>query len=425
MCFLGILLYFVIIFAQPQELNLPIKGWPLEQIVMGITGVSFLCGSLLNRRIKLFNAHQNILMVWLWGVIVVSTFQVGWTAYTFNVFIEWGKFIIAYFLIINIIDSQKKLKLAVWTIVLSMSVTAVIGMLQHYGIDYTGIGTKLYNDALGRIVRIRGVGIFGMNQLAHACAFVIPLIFGLFLVTRNIFAKLFLAALFLCYYYVIYLTVSRGGMLAGFFVVALLVMSFTKSKKIKSAGLGIVIVVSILIIHVLPRLETVGSFKTESSAKGRLDVWGEALSVLKNSHFLGVGKGQFREYCSISPHNSYIQTVTELGIAGLFLWLALFYYSFKNLKLIGQAAEKSGTKFQIIFIKCFRVSLGTYLVSSYFSGSAYYSILYAMFALAVVMQYDVHAPGGPRERVRFRFKDLRTIFLFEAAAILVIHLMAL
>lgn len=420
MLFLGLLIYLLLVFVRPQEFIASIRGWRLEQAVMGVVVIGLSFRLLSAKKYKLFNSHQNILMILFWIAVVLSTFKILWISYTFNTFIEWGKFILIYFAIINIIDSQRKLEITIWTIVLGMLITAGMGILQHYGIDVTGVGSKLYRDSNTIITRIRGIGIFDMNQLAHACAFVNPLVFGLFLKTKNILLKLILVTIFAVFYYAIYLTVSRGGIIAGIAVIALIFIFFTRNKLAKVFGIGVTSAVFVFLLKVLPRLQTITAYQTEVSAKSRLDVWGEALMVLKTSPILGVGKNQFGEYCSISPHNSYIQTVTELGLIGLFLWLALFYYSIKNLRFIEQANTKSLTKFQIIFSKCIQISLITYLISSLFSGSAYYITLYIMFALVVVLQYTSGLEFF-QKKPYFYFRNLISILIAESCVILIIH----
>jgi O-antigen ligase len=412
MLFLGVILYIFNFFLQPQCFIPAVKGWQVDKIVMGTVIILWIIGMLKAKKMHFFNAQQNKLMIMFYFVIVISTLSVNWLTYSFNTFIGWGKVVLIYFALINIVNSYKKLKTIIWVAVLSLSITALLGILQKYGIDYFGTGLDKG--------RIQGVGIFNMNQLAHVLAFLIPMILYLFSTTKNIFLKLILLIISLEYYYAIFLTESRAGLLCVVITIFFFFVFFTKSKLIKIFGFVISIVLFTLLLQLSPRLQTIST--TEVSAKGRLDAWGDGLVAFKSSPFLGVGKDQFTEHAVRASHNSYVQTLTELGIFGLFIWLALFYFSFKNLRYISNSKNKLVTKNESFLSKCFQISLYAYLINSFFSGSAYYEQLYIMFALIVVLQILTNINNLKGNRI-FIAKDMMFILFVETAIVLIIRLL--
>jgi O-antigen ligase len=411
MLFFGTLLYIFNLFVQPQLFIPFVINWHVDKIVMGSLTILLFFQAITKRKLRFLDMHQSVLMVLFWIVIVLSTLSVAWITYTFNTFIEWGKMFLIYFVIVNTVNSQKKLEAVIWIIVLSISVTAYFSILQHFGIDLYGTGL-LEN-------RIRGVGIFMMNQLAHVLVFVTPLAMGLFFKTRRLFLRLVLIIILGIYLTAIYFTFSRAGFIAELLVFVLLISYFVKRRTARIICFGVILLLSIFLWQFAPRLQTVSEYKTEASAKGRLDVWGQALTVLKSFPFLGVGKDRFREHCFIAPHNSYIQSATELGLIGFFIWLSFFYYSFKNLKLI-HINGKEVTDAHEIFSKSFQISLWAYLISSFSSGSAYYETLYVMFALVVALQYLTGINIFKDNRF-FYIRDIFYIGLAEIAIIAGIH----
>jgi O-antigen ligase len=296
-----------------------------------------------------------------------------------------------------------------------MAVTASMGILQYYGNDITGTGMRVGD-------RIRGVGIFDTNQLAYTLAFCLPLIFGLFISTGSFFSKYFLIIIFSVYSYCIYLTQSRGGLLCSVFVIFLLFFIFNRNKIVKIFGIIFSVLTFSILLKYAPRLTTTFEYKTDDSAIGRIDAWGSGLASLKNNLFLGIGKDQFRENFGIAAHNGFIQVATELSLIGLFIWLALYYFSIRNLRIIDNSNQGSKEISSQIFSKAFQVSLYTYLMGSFFQSSEYYITLYILFALIVVLQSQTNL-NISKKFAMVTFKDIRNVFAFEVIAIVLIKLL--
>lgn len=416
MLFLGILLFITIVFVQPQEFLPAVKGMPLVAMVMGAISAGYVCHLFASKRRETIRAHQNVLMIVFWIIIVLSTFAVHWLSYTRTIFIEWGKVVLIYFLMINIVNTQKKLTIIFWTVVFSGAILSLFGILQWHGIDVTGAGFSSDTTAL----RIRGIGIFDTNQLAYTMDFLSPCVFALFVLNKNFFLRIILVSIFFMYYYTVMLTDSRGGLIGAVLVVFLIFLKFNKKKIVHVVGSIIASLLFIGLLHSSSRLETITSYHSDASSMTRINVWGEALIILKESLFLGIGYNQFEERVGISPHNSYIQVVTELGLMGLFIWLAVFYYSIKNLRQIDSLNDSLEYRTQKIFAKCLQISLFVYLFSSFFNGSAYYITLYFLFALVVIVQNTTRMDSLKKQPL-FLINDLLRIAIFEIALLFIIH----
>jgi putative inorganic carbon (hco3(-)) transporter len=404
-------LFLIVIFVQPQEFWAPLHGARLVIVTLGAAGFTWLFRVMGKHRISY--AQQNKLMVLLWMIITLSVIQVGWASFVLTTFINWGKFVLIYFMMSTLIDSPASLRRVMWVIVLSMAFTAWMGVQQYYGTDLTGVG-------IGRFGRIRGIGIFDTNQLAYTCGFLLPLIYAVFRLSRNPLGKLIALGSFVLFYYTIYLTGSRGGLLAGVFFFLLLFIVLTKSKTAKMTGIVLSWLLLTFLFTIAPRMQTVSTYKEDASAMGRLSVWGEALISLKSKP-LGVGKDQFEDYFEIAPHSSYIEVISELGVFGLFVWLALFYYSIKNLQtIVREFASKD--RQMTVMAQSLQISLLMYLVGSFFSGNGYYVTLIVLFGLTASLQRASRLEQFARPQ-RFAFKDLRAIALLEFALIAFIYIL--
>ena len=209
-------------------------------------------------------------------------------------------------------------------------------------------------------------------------------------------------------------------MICAVMVVGLLFIVFNKKKHVRAFGLTLAVLLFVFCLQFSSRLQTVSGGQEDGSFKGRTDAWGAALINLKSYPF-GIGKEQFQDYFDIAAHNSYIQVVSEIGVFGLFVWLAIFYYSIKNLRLISGHFEPGLINDrQRTVSKSLQVSLFAYLIGSFFSNSGYYITLYILFALIVSLQ-RLASPAIFKKNKLFQFKDLARIGTLEIVIILLIH----
>jgi O-antigen ligase len=412
MLYFGLLLFAFLTFAQPQLYVPLIKGKPVVALVMGSVGAVWALRTMGGEKTNFSRAPQNVFMVLMWAVVTASTLGTAWLGYSKEIFNEWGKTVVIYFLFISIVTTLRQVRALLWVIVLSMGVTGFLSILQLYGIDYAGLGAMLEG-------RVRGLGIFGTNQLAYGLCFCTPLAFGLFITTRRVTSRLGLAVVFAVYLYALFITQSRGGFLCMTAVVVMLFLLFDKGRWAKIAGIIAGVLCFGALMKFAPRFSSSLDYQSDASALGRLGAWSGGLVELKNHPFLGIGKGQFVDTFGIAPHNSYIEAVTELGIAGLFLWLGLFYFSFKYLRRSGIDDTAADARLTKVFARSLQASLGAYLVGSCFSSSAYYIPLYMLIALAVILQR--RSPAA--RTMQCTLRDLFIIGGIEGAVLLCIHWM--
>jgi hypothetical protein len=168
-------------------------------------------------------------------------------------------------------------------------------------------------------VRWRGV-LQDPNELALAVSIGLPLAFAFGgrkkKLRHALFALLTLAAVLVC----ATLTRSRGGQIV--FLVVLGAYFLQRFGK-KGAIVGGLLAAPLVVLG--------GRSGSEASASSmdRIEAWYEAISMFRSNPFYGIGFGQFGEYHHLTAHNSYMLTLAELGLPGLFLFSMLFYVSSK------------------------------------------------------------------------------------------------
>lgn len=139
----------------------------------------------------------------------------------------------------------------------------------------------------------------------------------------------------------IFLTGSRGGMLA--FAVSALLMLTRKTRTITGKSKIILLVIFLVFIMAAPidmeryaTLLTIGSDYNVYDETGRMALWKTGLSWMLINPFTGVGVGCFGNAIGLdrqargaetlawqAPHNSVVQIGTETGVVGLLLYLTM------------------------------------------------------------------------------------------------------
>jgi hypothetical protein len=173
--------------------------------------------------------------------------------------------------------------------------------------------------ALSDRVRYRG-SLQDPNELATVVCGGVALIIGLVAPSRKlrwrILAVLACVAIFMCVIY----TQSRGGMMAYMSIIA---VYFIHRYGVKYALIGA------LALAPLTALGGRDGEAASASTEGRYEAWRAGIDMLKMDPVFGVGKGEFTEYHHLTAHNSHVLAFAELGLLGLYLWIAVLYMTLK------------------------------------------------------------------------------------------------
>ncbi len=323
MLFFGLLFFVFLIIIRPQDFVAGVKDTRLVFYTMGVLLPAWFMAPFEK---KLFQSPQDRFVLLFYAWFVMSTLTLFWIAYTIETFTETLKLALIYYFTVTIVDSEKRLKTTCWTMVFFMSLVALMGVLQYYGIDWTGAGMMWSDDK--QVWQIRGIGFFdNPNDLAYSVILVVPFMLGLFFATDSVLVR---AAAFSVLYlnaYCVYLTRSRGGQLAlGVCLLTWVYLWLT--DPVWKKRIRVVVLVGILVIF---SVQT-GGYRDDESAMGRIEAWVAGFSMMQAHPILGVGKGQFLEYFPRDAHNSYVRAGAELGVIGLYAFIGILFFSFMSLR---------------------------------------------------------------------------------------------
>lgn len=373
MLFCGLLFFLFLITIRPQDFISGMLGARIVFVLMGLLLFSWAMSPIPK---KIFVTLQEKYWGLFFVAIVVSTLSANWMSYTLDVTIETIKLTLIFYFLITILNDKKKLKVALWTIMVLMTIVGLICIGQYYGHDITGKGMAWADDK--QVWQIRGIGIFdNPNDVAYSVVLTLPFALGLIFHSGKVFSRIW-GIIFLCVsVYTITITHSRGGYLAGVVsCISWFYLSIT-NKNIKR----FTFLVGMACVLFAFKMQA-GDYREDGSSMGRVEAWAAGMEMFEWHPIIGVGKDQFREHHERDSHNSYVRAGAELGFIGLYAFLGILYSSAAF--LISRERAVSGIKWAL-YHKSILVYLSAYMVASIFSTRTYDIIMMVMLALTTVL----------------------------------------
>lgn len=367
MAFITLLLYIFVTYIRPQEWVPAVYGWQLVNNLAILTAFLVALQAMQTKRLIL-SAPQNLLLLGFLATIVLShlSHTYFWGAY--DSFIAFSKIVIMFFLFVNVLDSEKKLKISLWLIILLTVVIAIQG-IEQFKTGFGWAGQPLSNEG-----RICWVGTFNdANDLALALVMAIGFLLAFIFGRSRIFTKIISISLLGVLIYALYLTNSRGGYLA---LASTAIFYFLRKYKNKFIAILLGGGLAFSIFALGPsRLSNISA--DEDSAHSRIESWYEGMQMLKSSPLFGVGYRMFTDEYRLTAHNSYVLVAAEEGLVGLFFWVALIYSCFKGLSILKQKNPRL-----VNYTAGLEASLFGFMSAAFFLSRSYQAILYIMLALA-------------------------------------------
>lgn len=382
--FVGLVMYLLFLYLRPQDYILALQNIPIMLTLSVATFVLMILHMAVRyRMVALPRVPQSFLMLWFYAAIIVS--QLVWLnpVNTIDATLDFLPTLVMYFLIATLISTHRKLKFTVNLVVIATLVLAVSGLIQYF----TGKGLGGQETYEGRI---QAVGIFSdPNDLGLALVVVLPYFYLKLTEVSPLWQKPLAFGGLAIIMYALFLTQSRGGILAfGVLLVLLLIRRVGKKFGLVAGG-----IVFLAIFALAPRMGTIST--EEASAAGRVEAWSVGLTLLQAYPLFGVGAHNFTEYHFRTAHNSFVLCAAELGMFGLLAWVMLIYLSIKNNEFISSAVGGVRMRDVAIYVDTIRYGLIAFAVGAYFLSRTYNELLFIFVGLsAAVTNIFVKESGG-------------------------------
>jgi O-antigen ligase len=351
MGFVLCVLYFVTSYLTPPVLFGPLAAYRVELILAALI---FLIS--LPRLAKSFilKTPQSLAVFGLAFAGSLSVFSemhyITGAIQTFPAFLPCA---FAYFLMCLYCNSIKTMKIIILTLLfvcLFVIAHGCIDLLKGVPLSATpdSFNTNLWDlqhpylwvslNVTGEFLyRLRGLGLINdPNDFGQLLVCVIPLLFIFWRPKKTLkniaFVALPVGALLIG----IYLTHSRGALLA---LIAIMIVA---SRK-RIGTLPALLIAAVVFVAAMSLNFTGGRDISASAGADRTILWGDGLQMLKAHPLFGVGLGSFIDYCDCghTAHNSLVVCAAELGLFGLFFWCMFLFSTMKDALAIASPEKVS------------------------------------------------------------------------------------
>ncbi|HEY8997230.1 MAG TPA: O-antigen ligase family protein, partial [Edaphobacter sp.] len=309
-------------YMGPHTLWGPLADFHVELIVAGLATIASLQGL---GRSRVFSIPQTYAL----GGMVVSVFLsmlfAGWLGGVPGAVLSFIPNIFAFFLVIANCRRRMHLQLIIAALVLVCFVIIARGYMAMRAHDILSpYVLPPGEDSTDGVFRLRGLAFINdPNDFAQLTVSLIPCLFLFW--RRSHPARNFLLVLApaLVLIFGMYLTHSRGGMLA-----LLAVILFASRRKIGTIAAALMAAAGFAGATVVGW--SGGRDVSVKAGSERLEAWSTGLQLIKSHPLFGVGYLRFNEYFYITAHNTIVVCAAELGMFGLFCWLMFVFPTIRD-----------------------------------------------------------------------------------------------
>lgn len=385
----------IVILGRPQDIFDFLIPFHLGDISAGLAAIAFFLSTQNVKKNPLSIPEFRLFLVFF-GIALLCT-PFGYyprksLLFIWNFFIKSG---IYFYLFVNLVSDKRRIE----GVMNTLFICGVIMALAGISVMVPGVRTRILGSA------------YDPNDLAMLMVAVIPIAIVLGLLAMSRLWKLACFGGSMIFILVLIGTQSRGGFVG--LIISTIAFLLTKTPYFPKRKLLLLFGVMAMIFGIYAgveykeRLATILEDVSDPRAGSkRVLIWQRALFIAKDNPVFGVGPAAFEtaygEYLSNDRftgklaaregawgskgwraiHNSFLQVLTELGIPGFLVFLAIIIRSFRNLiRAQGLAYEKSNTHLMLQAIGL-KISFIGFLTCAFFLTHGYSKFIYIVLFLS-------------------------------------------
>jgi len=379
-------IYLFLEYFRPASLYPILDFLPWTQIAILMVCIT----AFRDKSIKWTSSKGNTLMILFLAIVLISSM------FAFRPSVAWNKidipiiWVVVYFMIITVINTEKRLIVFVLLFLLinfKMSQHGFFSFAKR-GFSYTSWGV------MGAPGWFKDSGDFGIAMTVF-----FPLAFAFALALKEYwgrYKKWFFYFLPITGMVTIIATSSRGAQLG---MAAIGIWFLLKSRKGIKAMMGILIV-ALALYSAMPErmLQEYTSAGNDRTSQDRLAHWKFGMDVVKDNPVIGIGYNNWLSYCNFMnpyglgirescrlPHNTYLDASAQLGVTGFVVYVSIAVFIFITNSRTRAIARQKGNKFIVYLAHGLDGGLVGFLVSTFFFSELFYPNFWVQLAMTVAL----------------------------------------
>jgi O-antigen ligase len=379
--FAGVFLFTALVYFRPYEYFPSLSWLSTSTFWVAITTLLiFLPTQLgLENRITARPREVNLVLLLLaaGALSIPLALEPGRAGYSF---IDFLKVVLIFIVIVNVVRSEKRLKI-LWVLVLLATCVLSIGAINDYRQGRLALSG----------VRIEGVigGLFdNPNDLALHLVTMIPISLALIFTSRTPFSKILYLACVILLTGGVVATFSRGGFFALLLSVGMFMWKLARRSRLLLGIVGAALIALFMVV-VPAGYGTRLSTTQDDSAIARLDDLKRSLFLAVRHPVFGVGMDNYILFSNVNKasHNAYTQVASEMGVAAIVFYVLFMVAPLKRLRNIERESADIISRRRFYYMAIgLQASLVAYMVASFFASVAYLWYVYYLVAYSVCLR---------------------------------------
>lgn len=210
----------------------------------------------------------------------------------------------------------------------------------------------------------------------------------------------------------ILVTYSRGALLGLLAITPWMFLKMRHKWVLILSGFVIFGVIGVAAPErLVARWKTIETYEEDQSAMQRIQAWGANFNMALERPLIGMGMSNaslgydwWRQYVNfegswshvLSAHSLYFQMLGQHGFLGLGIYLTMIGFTFFTLDRIRRTAVPTTGKIWLReYAWALQLSLVGFLVAGAFIDVAYFTLIYALIALAIIMRKELESSALP------------------------------
>ena len=404
--FSGLLLFTVVLFVAPQNLVPALEPLMLAKLSVGLAVLGYLINrAMTGRPLTMMMPTVKWALVLL-GIALLSIPVGFWPGGSVDVLLDlFGKSIVIFLLVANVVDTEKRFRALVATMIGSGAFAAAYAVMNYATgrFDPTGQRVEGYQSPLAG----------NPNDLAMTLNILLALAIGMLPVLRKRTQRGLLIGAMALLVAGIVVSFSRSG-----FITLGVVGAMWAARKFRERGGRAVPAVALVVLGVLigipagysDRLSTIVETEadTTGSADERWETMKAAVAHIVERPVLGYGLGNHihvsvaRGSLARDAHNAYLKLGAELGVAALVVYVLFIVSAIGAARAVRRFFHRRQNGWELGRLAGgVEMALIAFAVGAMFSPSPYHFYLYYPAGLAVAIfaigaRVPASAPGRGR-----------------------------